>query len=110
MSIKEERHQIAELIRQSEFETGEDLDDLTYTCRQILNSFHGKRVISRSEAMVEILKLPLVFCSEIIEVVPISNSVKISEKEGTTFVHKYKNRKISVNTLAEDKVLLARSN
>ena len=93
MSVKEERDHVAELIRQSEFESGDDIQDLTYICRQILNSFHGKRVISRCEAMVEILRLPLVFCSETIENLSLTNSVKIAETDSSNLLNKYRDRK-----------------
>lgn len=94
-SIPEERKVIKEIINNCENQTENDLNDLRLICRQVLNSFHNKRIISRSEAMVEIAQLPLIICSETIEPLNISSITKITkEPEATNNIIKaYKNRK-----------------
>ena len=94
-SIPEERKVIKEIINNCENQTENDVNDLRLICRQVLNSFHNKRIISRSEAMVEIAQLPLIICSETIEPLNISSITKITKQPQTTnnIIRTYKNRK-----------------
>ena len=77
-----------------------DGEDNRLMCRKILNTFNGKRMISKPEASVLIsLNTDLVTCSETIDKIPISQYFKISktqqeaEKENYKLIMQYACRK-----------------
>ena len=77
-----------------------DGEDNRLMCRQILNTFNGKRMISKPEASVLIsLNMDLVTCSETIEKIPISQYFQIgktqqeAEKENYRLIKRYACRK-----------------
>ena len=95
-SIPNERKVIKEIIANSESKYENEENNIASICKQILNTFHGKRIISRPESMVEILKLPLTICSETIEPINISGATRLVNQEHNndySFISKYKNRK-----------------
>ena len=93
-SITEERRTIKEIINNCKNQTENEQNDLVLICRQALNSFHNKRIISRAEAMVEIAQLPLIICSETIEPLNISLLTKVRSQRETSnnTIQKYINR------------------
>ena len=75
-------------------------EDNILMCRKILNTFNGKRMISKPEASVLIsINMDLVTCSETIEKIPISQYFKIcktqreAENENYRLINQYSNRK-----------------
>jgi len=60
-----------------------------------LNRSVANRTVSKQEAMCELGDLDLVICTESIETVSLSASIKIKygEKDSTNIVQKYKKRK-----------------
>jgi len=65
LSARQEHDSIAALIKDSESLYEEhDLFDKARITRQILNSFFGKRIISKAECCFNVLSLPLVLCTE----------------------------------------------
>lgn len=99
-TISEERKTIKEIIAQNDCYSDNETANMAQITKQVLNSFHGKRLISRAEAMVEILDLPLIICSETIEPVNISGATKVSSTKKTntdknfTIISQYMNRRI----------------
>lgn len=65
LSARQEHESIAAIIKDSEplYEES-DIFDKAGVTRQILNSFFGKRVISKAECSFNLLSLPLVLCTE----------------------------------------------
>lgn len=70
--------------------------DLMRVCRQAMNKATTKRLISKQEAVVLLAELPLTLCTESIESVSISNSVRLRRREDKetdkTFVKAYVKR------------------
>ena len=70
--------------------TGDGIDNMLM-CRKILNTFNGKRMISKPEASVLIsTNMDLVSCSETIEKVPISQYFRIAITEAQAEVENYR--------------------
>ena len=91
-----ERRTIKDIVQAEDSMTMNEASGAERVCKKILNSFQGKRVISRPECSVSLLNLPLVECSETIENVSISSYQRITtgKKVGNKqFVHKYGSRK-----------------
>ena len=95
-SYETERRTIRDIVQAEDNMTMNEASGAERVCKKILNSFQGKRVISRPECSVSLLNLPLVECSETIENVSISSYQRITtgKKVGNKqFVHKYGSRK-----------------
>ena len=75
-------------------ETGTNRDVIRLS-RHLLKRSVANRTISKQEAMCELGDLDLVICTESIETVSLSASIKIKygEKDSTNIVQKYKKRK-----------------
>ena len=80
-TINQERRTMKSIVELHEGYSENNKQDLSYITKQILNSFQGKRLISRAESMVEILRLPLIICSETIEPINISSLNQVTNKK-----------------------------
>jgi hypothetical protein len=71
-----------------------DENDLIRIARQCLNKTCLNRIISKQECMVECTELPLTLCSDNIEVVSLTNSVRLSTSTSVkkTLVQQYESR------------------
>ena len=73
--------------------------------RKILNKSLAKKVISKQECMVHVAQLPLLLCSDMLELVSISGSYKLSkEGEGNagSFLQSYARRKANLDLSLDD--------
>ena len=91
-SIQEKNHMKA-LINCAEEKTG-DVDDIRRMARKMLNECSKKRVISRQEALCQLLKLDLTYCSEKIYSVSLSGNHRLDTEDSAkkTFLVEYATR------------------
>jgi len=90
-SLLQEKKSVYNQIMQAEslYDSNKDIKRLA---RQILNKTVARRIISKQEIMVNLARLDLTFCSEIIENVSLSGSYKLNTKPTKTFLSLYANR------------------
>lgn len=82
-----------------------DKEGLRRVAKQVMNKASTKRIISKQEAMVLLADLDLVYCTEIIQSVSISNSKQVSvtdenKSSKKTFLQEYRDRDVSHENLS----------
>ena len=94
-TLQEEKETNKKMLLAMEETTG-DTDDLKHACKKIMNKAAARRLISKQEASVLLGDLSLTLCSEYIEPVSISNSIKVKvskdDKVDTRFLQQYAKR------------------
>lgn len=86
-TLMQEKQMNKDLILNAQETTG-DMNDIKSVCRKILNKAATQRLISRQETCVLLGDMPLTLCSEFIETVSISSSVKLKVDVGEKGVDK----------------------
>ena len=80
-------------------DTTGDKDDIKRACKKVMNKAVSKRIISKQEACVLLADLDLVYCTESIQNVSISNTKCVTtdgaQKGTKTFIKEYKQRDAS---------------
>ena len=94
-TLREERELNKQIILASEETTGDNYE-LQRVTKKILNKAASRRLISKQEASVLLSDLPLTMCSDLFEVVSLSNWTRISseekQKQDCKFINLYAKR------------------
>jgi hypothetical protein len=92
-SVVEEKKEMASIIKAAREEEG-DKRDVKRVARKLLNVCSRNRVISKQEAVCQLVGLPLYTCSEMLEPVSLAGNTRLgTDNQGRkTFLSKYANR------------------
>jgi hypothetical protein len=77
-----------------------DENELKRVCKQVMNKASSSRLISKPEATVLLANLPLSTCSEYIETVSLSDSMRLTKKKTPSLLDKYKHRPVWQDALS----------
>lgn len=102
-TVVEEKKAMIAIINAAKEEQG-DKRDMKRLARRLLNQCSKNRVVSKQEAVCQLVGLPLFSCSETLENVSLAGNVKLgSEGEGrTTLLTKYARRAPSLHHMSLD--------
>jgi hypothetical protein len=92
-SVVDEKKEMASIIKAAREEEG-DKRDVKRIARKLLNVCTKSRVVSKQEAVCQLVGLPLYTCSEQLEPVSLAGSTRLGtgKQATTTFLSKYANR------------------
>ena len=109
MTTIQEQKMICEIIRNYDISSEDDVNtDLMILYSKILNTFQGKRTISRPEIMVLLNQSQLVHCSEKIIIMNISGSITVKNKNDehvSSVPSQYRHRKVTLESEKQKSLL-----